>query len=175
MKQRQGYLLGLGSNINPQQNTEKMVIALLQEFKELKLSRVLKIPPVGMNSHRDFLNTIVFVETDLSQIQLKRFCNQIEISLGRDRDDPLSKTKDRPADIDILKQLSLPEEADIPVSSITDEYFLYPIIRELLSYLTDTAEVTPPAGVLIKTSDLRFGETATTIYWDSRAGNKGVL
>ncbi|WP_292755110.1 hypothetical protein, partial [Methylophaga sp. UBA4502] len=81
----------------------------------------------------------------------------------------------RPADIDILKQLSLPEEADIAVSSITDEYFLYPIIRELLSYLTDTAEVTPPAGVLIQTSELRFGETATTIYWDSRAGNKGVL
>ncbi|HCC82569.1 MAG TPA: 7,8-dihydro-6-hydroxymethylpterin-pyrophosphokinase, partial [Methylophaga sp.] len=53
-----------------------------------------------MNSHRDFLNTIVFVETDLSQRELKSFCNQIEINLGRDRDDPLSKTKDRPADID---------------------------------------------------------------------------
>ncbi|HAD32405.1 MAG TPA: 2-amino-4-hydroxy-6-hydroxymethyldihydropteridine diphosphokinase, partial [Methylophaga sp.] len=100
MRQQKGYLLGLGSNINPQQNTEKMVIALLQEFKALKLSRVLKIPPVGMNSHRDFLNTIVFVETDLSQRELKSFCNQIEINLGRDRDDPLSKTKDRPADID---------------------------------------------------------------------------
>ena len=88
MRQQKGYLLGLGSNINPQQNTEKMVIALLQEFKALKLSRVLKIPPVGMNSHRDFLNTIVFVETDLSQRELKSFCNQIEINLGRDRDDP---------------------------------------------------------------------------------------
>lgn len=175
MKQRQGYLLGLGSNIDPLHNMAEMVTALLRGFKELKISRVLKIPPVGMNSHRDFLNAIIFVETDLSQIELKAFCNQIEIHLGRDRDDPLSKTKDRPADIDILRALNLPEEADIAVSSITDEYFLYPIIRELLSYLNDTAEVPPPAGVLIETPELRFGETATTIYWNGRASNKGIL
>jgi len=175
MKQRQGYLLGLGCNIGPQDNMAAMVTALVSEFKALDISRVLKIPPVGMNSHRDFLNTIVFVETDLPQPELKTFCNQIEINLGRDRSDPLSKTKDRPADIDILRTLNLPEEADIAVSNITDEYFLYPIIRELLSYLNDTAEVTPPEGVLIETPDLRFGETATTIHWNRRAGDKGIL
>jgi len=175
MRQRQGYLLGLGSNLGPQDNMAAMVTALVSEFGELDISRVLKIPPVGMNSHRDFLNTIIFVETDLPQTALKAFCNQIEIQLGRDRDDPLSKTKDRPADIDILCPLTLPDEADIAVSSVTDEYFLYPIIRELLGYLTETAEVSPPEGVLIKTSHLSFGETATTIYWDGSASNKGIL
>lgn len=172
---RQGYVLGLGSNINPQKNMAAMTTALLREFGTLSISRVLKIPPVGMNSQRDFLNAIVFIETALPHTELKRFCNQIEISLGRDRDDPLSKTKDRPADIDILKTLSLPEDADIAVSQITDEYFLYPIIRELVSYLNNATEVSPPAGVLIQTADLRFGETATTIHWDRSAGNKGIL
>lgn len=175
MKQRQGYLLGLGSNINPLENMAGMVTALLREFDALDISRVLEIPPVGMNSHRDFLNTIIFVETDLSQMELKTFCNQIEISLGRDREDPLSKTKDRPADIDILCALNLPEEADIAVSSITDEYFLYPIIRELLGFLNDTSEISPPPGVLIQTPDLSFGETAATIHWNRSAGNKGVI
>ncbi|ODN68353.1 MULTISPECIES: 2-amino-4-hydroxy-6-hydroxymethyldihydropteridine diphosphokinase [Methylophaga] len=175
MMQRQGYLLGLGSNISPQDNMAAMVTALVREFGELNISRVLKIPPVGMNSYRDFLNTIIFVETDLPQSELKVFCNQIETQLGRDRDDPLSKTKDRPADIDILCSLKLPDEAEITVSSVTDEYFLYPIIRELLGYLTETAEVTPPEGVLIKTSHLSFGETATTIYWNGSASNKGVF
>lgn len=175
MTQRQGYLLGLGSNIEPLQNITAMMTALLSEFKQLSVSRVLKIPPVGMNSHRDFLNSIVFVETDLSEVALKHFCNQIEINLGRDRDDPLSKTKDRPADIDILRPLVIPDEADIAVSSITDEYFLYPIIRELLGYLNNTTEVSPPPGVLIETPELRFGETATTIHWNSRAGDKGVF
>jgi 2-amino-4-hydroxy-6-hydroxymethyldihydropteridine diphosphokinase len=175
MKQRQGYLLGLGSNLGPQDNMAAMVTALVSEFGELDISRVLKIPPVGMNSHRDFLNTIIFVETDLPQSELKAFCNQIEIRLGRDRDDPLSKTKDRPADIDILCSLKLPEQADIAVSNVTDEYFLYPIIRELLAYLTETTEVSPPEGVLITTAHLSFGETATTIYWNGSASNKGIL
>lgn len=175
MKTRQGYILGLGSNIHPHENMSAMITALLQQFEVLSLSRVLKIPPVGMNSHRDFLNAIVFVETSWSETQLKTLCNEIEIHLGRNRDDPLSKTKDRPADIDILRTLKLPEEADIAVHQITDEYFLYPMIRELLGFLTDSPETAPPAGVPITISNLRLGESATTIHWDGGSGNERVL
>lgn len=175
MMKRHGYLLALGSNIRPQENMAAMVTALVSKFKELNISRVLQIPPVGMNSYKDFLNTIVFIETHLSQLELKAFCNQIEINLGRDRDDPLSKTKDRPADMDILRALKLPDDAGVIVSNITDEYFLYPIIRELLGYLTETPEVVRPEGILIQAPQLRFGESATTIYWNRGAGNKRVL
>ena len=97
-----GYLLGIGSNLSPNRNIAHIIKALLEQFPELSLSRVLHIPPVGMNSQHDFLNIAVFIETELAQTELKALCNDLETQLGRDRDDPASKIKDRPADLDIL-------------------------------------------------------------------------
>lgn len=162
-----GYLLGLGSNINPQQNFVAIIQALLAEFDHLHLSRVLTIPPIGMNSRHAFLNAVAFIETDLSATQLKAICNQIEIALGRDRDDPNSKIKDRPADLDILARFDDIEDWQRPVSSITDEYFLYPLINELRAFLTGESTVPEmQKGTGVCADDLAFGETATTIYRD---------
>lgn len=160
-----GYLLGLGSNINPQNNFAAIIRLMLEHFDELHLSRVLHIPPIGMNSHRDFLNAVAFLETDMAEVDLKAICNQIEITLGRDRDDPNSKLKDRPADIDILTYFSCPAEWQRTASSITDEYFLYPLINELCAFLTGAA--TAPImqkGTLVSIDGLTFGESATTIH-----------
>lgn len=160
-----GYLLGLGSNINPQQNFAAIIRSLLAEFDHLHLSRVLTIPPVGMNSHRPFLNAVTFIETDMPEPQLKTICNQIEIALGRDRDDPDSKIKDRPADLDILARFSESEDWRRHVSSITDEYFLYPLIDELRAFLTDTPMMSAiQKGTRVDADNLTFGESATTIY-----------
>ncbi len=162
-----GYLLGLGSNINPQQNFAAIVRLLLDRFDALHLSRVLHIPPVGMNSHRDFLNAVAFLETDIPETELKTLCNKIEIALGRDRDDPDSKYKDRPADIDILAYFSSPAEWQSSASSITDEYFLYPLINELRAFLTGaTTAPVMQLGTLVSTDGLTFGETAATIHRD---------
>ncbi len=160
-----GYLLGLGSNINPQHNFAAIVRQLLVHFDVLHLSRVLHIPPVGMNSHRDFLNAVAFLETDMAEADLKAICNEIEIDLGRDRDDPDSKHKDRPADIDILAYFSGPEDWQRTASSITDEYFLYPLINELSAFLTGaTTAPIMQMGTLVRTDGLTFGETAATIH-----------
>lgn len=162
-----GYLLGLGSNINPQHNFAAIVRQLLRHFDALHLSRVLHIPPVGMNSHRDFLNAVAFLETDMEEAALKAICNKIEVELGRDREDPNSKLKDRPADIDILAHFSSPDDWQRSASSLTDEYFLYPLINELRAFLTDAA--TAPImqkGTLVNTDGLTFGETAATIHRD---------
>lgn len=167
-----GFLLGLGSNINPDQNFATIVRLLLRCFEPVHLSRVLHIPPVGMNSHHYFLNAVAFIETKHTEAELKSVCNQIEIALGRDRCDPDSHLKDRPADLDILAYFPSAEDwQQRSTSSITDEYFLYPLIDELKAYLT--GKTTAPAlqpGTLVKTDGLTFGETATTIYRDRRAG-----
>lgn len=162
-----GYLLGLGSNINPQHNFAAIIRQLLCHFDALYLSRVLHIPPVGMNSHRDFLNAVAFIETGMAETDLKAICNQIETALGRDRDDPNSKLKDRPADIDILAYFNDDQDWQRPASSITDEYFLYPLINELCAYLTG-ATIAPimQKGTLVSIDGLTFGETATTIHRD---------
>lgn len=162
-----GYLLGLGSNINPQHNFAAIIRQLLCHFDALYLSRVLHIPPVGMNSHRDFLNAVAFIETGMAETELKTICNQIETALGRDRDDPNSKLKDRPADIDILAYFNDDQDWQRPASSITDEYFLYPLINELCAYLTGaTTAPIMQKGTLVSIDGLTFGETAATIHRD---------
>lgn len=164
---RKGFLLGLGCNIAPEANMARMVNALLQHFDQLSLSSVVLIPPVGMNSHRDFLNAVAFLHTELDASSLKALSNQIEVELGRQRHDPDSKIKDRPADIDILAAMNLPEDLSRSPSSLTDEYFLYPLIAELLGYLSDEKTAGParqPIGRRLQIDDLFFGETPTTIY-----------
>jgi len=170
-----GYLLGIGSNIEPYQNIAQIIQILIKEFPTLTLSRVLEIPPIGMNSQRDFLNIVVFLETDMSKDSLKTICNSIEIQLGRDRTDPHRGTKDRSADLDILTAIHYPNDANRPAHSITDEYFLYPLLDEISAYLMQLPFELQQQGVEINIDHLSFGQTATTIHGDASASNKRVV
>ena len=169
------YILGLGSNIQPIKNMALMVKALLPHIDCITLSRVLTTPPVGMNSHRHFLNAVAYIESVSTADQLKIITNQIEAEMGRDRSDPDKKHKDRPADIDILCCGSLAEFSQKPASAITDEYFLYPLIEELMAYLVGGSTANMPQGVKIDIAGLLFGEAPTAIYRDADAGQKRVL
>lgn len=162
---RNGYLLGLGCNIEPFENFSSMITMLLKEFESFDISRILHIPPVGMNSQHYFLNAVAFIETDMSQQNLKDICNTIEMKLGRDREDPARKHKDRPADLDILCSLTIPEDLNTPAREVTDEYFLYPLIDELFVFLSNkplTHQI--QTGTNIQVGQLSFGESATTIH-----------
>jgi len=172
---RSGYLLGIGSNIEPQANIAKIICLLLRQFSRLSLSCVLKIPPIGMNSRRDFLNVVVFIETAMTQAELKTICNDIEITLGRDRGDPARKTKDRTADLDILTKSIFPDDGSRLVSSITDEYFLYPLLEEINAFLSNRDSSSKQAGETITVGDLTFGQTATTIDRDASTSNERVI
>lgn len=170
-----GYLLGLGSNLNPQHNMALMVAELMAHSDFFCISRVIDIPPVGMNSRRDFFNAVAYIETVLDPHQLKATCNEIETALGRDRTDPHSKLKDRPADIDILCVRQWRDIVQKSSSEITDEYFLYPVLDELKAFLADQPIPDIQRGVKIGSGDLSFGQTATTINRNARTGDKWVL
>jgi 2-amino-4-hydroxy-6-hydroxymethyldihydropteridine diphosphokinase len=170
-----GYLLGIGSNIKPHENIGYIISLLLDHYPQLTLSRVLKIPPIGMNSQHDFLNVVVFIETDSSESDLKAICNTIEVQLGRNRKDPDRKHKDRPADLDILTKAQFPDDLDRPASNITDEYFLYPLLEEIAAFLTENNFSLAQTGVEIAADNLTFGQTATTINRDTCSSNKRVI
>ena len=169
------YIIGLGSNIQPVENMALMVEALLPHIECITLSRVLNTPPVGMNSHQHFLNAVAYIESVSTADQLKIITNQIEAEMGRDRSDPDKKHKDRPADIDILCCGSLAEFSQKPASAITDEYFLYPLIEELMAFLDDDSPANMPQGVKIDFAGLFFGEAPTAIYRDADTSQKRVL
>lgn len=98
----QGYLLGIGSNIDPQRNALRIVDCLRQRFGEIVLSGFHETAPVGMDSDHRFINFCAFVTTLLEPRACKQACVEIEVMLGRDRAHPASKTRDRTADIDLL-------------------------------------------------------------------------
>ena len=170
-----GYLLGIGSNLEPQQNIVQIIQHLLDAFPTLVISRVLELPPIGMNSQHDFLNIVVFIETNNSEAELKAICNAIEIQLGRDRTDPDRKTKDRPADLDILATLKLPDDATRPSYAVTDEYFIYPLLDEIVAYLMQKPIELQQKGVTLLLDGLSFGQTATTINRNTSTSHKRII
>ena len=170
----QGYLLGIGSNLSPQKNIGAIITLLLNHFSSLALSRVLHIPPVGMNSTHDFLNVVVFIETALNAFELKVICNDIETKLGRDRQDPASKIKDRPADLDILCPINSEEDFLRDANKVTDEYFLYPLLEEICHYLIQKPYGIRQKGVLIEIGSLTFGQSSTTINRNASSSDKRI-
>jgi len=95
----------MGANIAPESNfaaARELILKLGKAY----YSRAIYTQPVDMRSEHDFLNALFLIVSPLDSVALKEHFNAIEISLGRDRDDPLSSKKDRPMDIDILGELS---------------------------------------------------------------------
>lgn len=171
-----GYLLGVGSNIVPDQHIPQIIEALLDVFLCVHVSRVVWVPPIGMQSNAPFLNLVVYVETRLTAAALKKQLNQIEISLGRDRAAIDSKTTDRTADIDILQAFTPATAKQAQPAMVTDEYFLYPLLAELFACLAQQAvpEVLQK-GVAMSAAGSAFGEAATAIYRETYAGDKRVV
>jgi 2-amino-4-hydroxy-6-hydroxymethyldihydropteridine diphosphokinase len=163
-----GYLLGIGSNVAPEQNVPAVLKALLILSPQLYLSRIVRTVPEGMSSAHDFLNVVVLVATELSPEALKQQTNRIEEALGRDRSAPDRKTRDRPADIDLLTRISDARQTELPAIK---ENYLRPLAEELLDYLQNRPLRTPNGVVTpIQLDELRLGETPAAIYRDDRTG-----
>lgn len=91
--------LGLGSNVEPEQNIRSALNALAQYFGELQISRVFQSESIGFEG-RDFYNLVVLIQTDLSPAQLVKRLRDIENENGRDRSQP--RFSPRTLDIDVL-------------------------------------------------------------------------
>lgn len=169
---RRGFVIGIGSNIAPERNVPRILRALLDEFGTLRMSRILRTRPVGMASQAEFLNLAVFVETDLDATALKAVCNRIETGLGRDRDDPDSARRDRPADLDILFVL-LPDQAPRPL--VEGEYQRR-VVAELLAFLElGPAPAGLPAGEPVDLGGVSAGEVAAAVDRQGGAGDVVVV
>jgi 2-amino-4-hydroxy-6-hydroxymethyldihydropteridine diphosphokinase len=98
------FLLGLGSNIKPEDNLTQAASALEQLGRVAATSPALATAPVGETFHHEFRNQLLILECDLPAPMLKHRLQAIEVDLGREPKSPARKTRDRPIDIDILAQ-----------------------------------------------------------------------
>lgn len=122
---RNQVILVLGSNIAPEENIRKAIIALDEYFNVLKVSGVYETPPFGMDGD-SFINAAVLIETQLSIKELKwKYLRPIELRLGRKRS--TNKYSPRSIDIDIVvhhdtivdKEIFVLPHLAVPISDIS--------------------------------------------------------
>jgi 2-amino-4-hydroxy-6-hydroxymethyldihydropteridine diphosphokinase len=91
--------VGLGSNIDPEDNLHLAIRELRERFGELEVSAVYRSAAVGFEGP-DFLNLVASFESDISP---QAICDEIEAIHNRAKRDPHGgKWESRPLDIDLL-------------------------------------------------------------------------
>lgn len=98
MKQR--YLIGMGSNIEPERYLRAAAGAIRAIDPEAVFSAVYSSPAVGMQDAADFLNACCLLESELTPDQLGLWLKQLEDRFGRDR--ALGSWRPRTLDLDLL-------------------------------------------------------------------------
>jgi 2-amino-4-hydroxy-6-hydroxymethyldihydropteridine diphosphokinase len=75
--------VGIGSNINPKENIEKVINILANEHTLLKKSTFIKTIPIGYTNQPDFLNGSILIETTFTFEQFTFYLKNVEKRLGR--------------------------------------------------------------------------------------------
>lgn len=93
-------IIGIGSNIDAEKNILAMLDILGSEVTVVKISKLLKTKPIGIEDQPDYTNGAVKVETVFGIKELELLLKKIEDRLGRNRDAP--KFGPRTIDLDII-------------------------------------------------------------------------
>jgi 2-amino-4-hydroxy-6-hydroxymethyldihydropteridine diphosphokinase len=99
--------VGLGSNIDPEQNLRLGLSELRDRFGELQTSSVYRSKSIGFEGD-DFLNLVASFESDLSPLAICESIELIHNLAGRDRNG--GKWEARTLDIDLLLYNDLVDE-----------------------------------------------------------------
>jgi len=93
-------IIGIGSNLNPEENIANVLRILRLENNVLGVSSFIKTTPVGIADQPDFLNGAAKVLTDKEMNTFKDYLKEVEDRLKRDRSAP--KYGPRSIDLDIV-------------------------------------------------------------------------
>jgi 2-amino-4-hydroxy-6-hydroxymethyldihydropteridine diphosphokinase len=93
-------VIGIGSNIDPENNIREAIACLKAFSIVVKVSDLVRTAPIGIPEQPDFLNGAVRIITPLSREELNTRLKETEDKLGRDRSQP--KYGPRSIDLDIM-------------------------------------------------------------------------
>lgn len=94
-------IIGIGSNIDPEQNIAAALFLLRQDHDLVSVSSLIKTSPIGIPDQPDFLNGAARVFTVMEIADFQHYLKGVEDSLKRDRTAP--KFGPRTIDLDIIK------------------------------------------------------------------------
>lgn len=132
-------LIGMGSNIDPEQHLADAAEEIRGRFSVCGFSAVYRSKAVGMEGD-DFLNACCLIEDAPVRDELIGWCKQLEDRHGRDRSE--GSWKPRTLDLDLLVY-------DDEV--VDDDLFRYAYIYVPASELVVMDLPTPESGVVLKT------------------------
>lgn len=93
-------IIGIGSNINPEDNIKNSLTILEREVQVKGVSSWVKTTPIGITDQDDFVNSAVKICTTMTKEELVHYLKKLEDRLGRDR--TLPKFGPRVIDLDII-------------------------------------------------------------------------
>jgi len=93
-------IIGIGSNIEPEQNIAATLFFLRQEQEFVSVSSLIKTSPIGIPDQPDFMNGAAKILTTMEIADFKSYLKDIEDRLKRDRTAP--KYGPRTIDLDIV-------------------------------------------------------------------------
>ena len=131
--------VGLGSNIDPENNLQLGIAELRRRYGELRISSVYRSSAVGFEGD-DFLNLVARFESDSEPAEICEAITAIHKLAGRDRHG--GKWESRPLDIDLLlyNDLVMDERpVRIPRSDILEYSFVLRPLAELAPDLVHPA------------------------------------
>jgi 2-amino-4-hydroxy-6-hydroxymethyldihydropteridine diphosphokinase len=93
-------IIGIGSNIKPEENIPRALKLLAEKVTIEKVSTLVKTKPIGISDQPDFINGAVKITTHQSREELHVFLKLTEDQTGRDRSQP--RFGPRTIDLDIV-------------------------------------------------------------------------
>lgn len=97
---KQTFLVGMGSNIDPERHLATAATAIRRLFPEACFSTVYRSAAVGMEHAEDFLNACCCLQSDMTAPALSVWLKELEDEHGRDRSQ--GSWKPRTLDLDLL-------------------------------------------------------------------------
>ena len=123
--------IGVGSNIDREENIRSAVKALCKYFEAVVASKVYESSSVGFEGE-NFFNLVVGIETELSPRQLQDTLHEIEADYGRTRGGP--RYVSRTLDLDLLLYDDMivdEEDLQIPREDVSRFAFVLRPLSEL--------------------------------------------
>jgi 2-amino-4-hydroxy-6-hydroxymethyldihydropteridine diphosphokinase len=121
-------IIGVGSNIDPQNNIEKAKQLIAQKHLLRKASSFIETKPIGCKNQDNFLNGAFLIETEMDTPTLKSWLKTLETQLGRVKTE--NKNGPRTIDLDIIVW-----NKEIVDSEVYERDFLINSINELIPEL----------------------------------------
>ena len=129
--------IGLGANIEPKTENILKALKYIEDIEGVSITRMSSLyltSPWGKKNQDDFINQVIEIETELSPVELLHALQDVEIKLGRTRNE---KWGPRNIDLDVLMYEG---ENDY----CTEELMLpHPFMMERLFVLIPLQEIQP--------------------------------